>query len=361
MAIIKNKASQGLYVYAHDTAADAAKTGDAANITATISLGGAAAGATNDVNPTEIGGGVYWFTLTQAETNAGALALVPVSATGDVVLDPVIVLTQEAVITYQSGDAYARLGAPAGASVSADIADIPTVTEFNARSLAAADYTVVSDLGTVQTGDAYAVVNHADYGNAKLVRSTTPANTLDVSVTGEAGLDFANIKDATGAHTLTNITVPAVTTVGSVTNGVTLADDAITAAKFDESTAFPLKSADTGATAVARTGADSDTLETLSDQLDDLPTNSELGTALSGLNDITVADIIAGIADGPFNLRDILRILLAVTAGKATGGKTTEISFRDPTDTVNRVILTVDQLGNRSAVDIDTDDQIIPN
>jgi hypothetical protein len=57
-----------------------------------------------------------------------------------------------------------------------------------------------------------ATVNHASYGNAQLVRSTTPANTLDVSATGEAGLDFDNIKDATGAHTLTNITVPTVTT-----------------------------------------------------------------------------------------------------------------------------------------------------
>jgi hypothetical protein len=47
-----------------------------------------------------------------------------------------------------------------------------------------------------------------------------------------------------------------------------LADDVITAAKFDESTAFPVKSADTGATQIARVGADSDTLETLSDQLD---------------------------------------------------------------------------------------------
>lgn len=46
----------------------------------------------------------------------------------------------------QSGDAYARIGAPIGASISADIADIPTVSEFNARTLAAADYTVVSDL-----------------------------------------------------------------------------------------------------------------------------------------------------------------------------------------------------------------------
>jgi len=52
------------------------------------------------------------------------------------------------------------------------------------------------------------------------------------------------------------------------TDGVVLANDAITAAKFDESTAFPLKSADAGVTLVARTGADSDTLETLSDQLD---------------------------------------------------------------------------------------------
>lgn len=40
--------------------------------------------------------------------------------------------------------------------------------------------------GTAQTGDAYAVVAHTDYGNAKLVRSTTPANTLDIAATGEA-------------------------------------------------------------------------------------------------------------------------------------------------------------------------------
>lgn len=71
---------------------------------------------------------------------------------------------------------------------------------------------------TAQTGDSYAVVNHADHGNAKLVRSTTPANALDVSATGESGLDFANIKDATGAHTLTNITIPTVTTTATATD-----------------------------------------------------------------------------------------------------------------------------------------------
>jgi hypothetical protein len=62
-----------------------------------------------------------------------------------------------------------------------------------------------------QSANNNTILAHADYGNAKLVRSTTPANALDVSATGEAGLDFANIKDATGAHTLTHITVPTVT------------------------------------------------------------------------------------------------------------------------------------------------------
>jgi len=42
----------------------------------------------------------------------------------------------------------------------------------------------------------------------------------------------------------------------------------ITVASFDQSTAFPLTSIDSGATTVARTGGDNDTLETLSDQLD---------------------------------------------------------------------------------------------
>lgn len=70
--------------------------------------------------------------------------------------------------------------------------------------------------------------------------------------------------------------------VASVAAGVTLADDAITAAKFDESTAYPLKSADTGASQIARVGADGDTLETLSDQLDAVTTDTnELQTDLT--------------------------------------------------------------------------------
>jgi len=56
------------------------------------------------------------------------------------------------------------------------------------------------------------------------------------------------------------------------TDGVALADDAITSGAFDESTAFPIKADDSGSTYIARTGADSDTMEGLSDQLDILRT-----------------------------------------------------------------------------------------
>ena len=127
------------------------------------------------------------------------------------------------------------------------------------------------------------------------------------------------------------------------TDGVKIADDAITAAKFDESTAFPLKSADTGATAVARTGADSDTLETLSDQLDTLPVDSELADAVAdevydndGTNDIT--------------FRQAVRLFLSALTGKSTGGGTTTLNFRDLADSKNRLTVTVDANGNRTAV-----------
>ena len=81
-------------------------------------------------------------------------------------------------------------------------------------------------------------------------------------------------------------------------NVTALADDIITAAKFDESTAFPLKSADTGSTAVARVGADGDTLETLSDQLDTKASEATL-TAIKGAGwtDETLVALMEAIED----------------------------------------------------------------
>ena len=105
------------------------------------------------------------FDLFYAASATGEVVLQGVTHTGAVV-PTVTTLTGH---TAQTGDSFARIGAPAGASVSADIADIPTVTEFNARTQPTADYfdpaadtvanvtTVATLTGhTAQTGDSFA-------------------------------------------------------------------------------------------------------------------------------------------------------------------------------------------------------------
>lgn len=97
MAVYKNVASQKIAIYAHDTSADAAKTGDAANITAQISKDGGATAATNDTNPTELDAtdapGIYIFDMTQAETNADMIILAATSSTPNISIETAIIYT----------------------------------------------------------------------------------------------------------------------------------------------------------------------------------------------------------------------------------------------------------------------------
>ena len=72
-------------------------------------------------------------------------------------------------------------------------------------------------------------------------------------------------------------------------NVTALANDVITSNAFDESSAYPLKSADTGATQVARVGADSDTLETLSDEIAAVKAETALILADTGTDGVVVA------------------------------------------------------------------------
>jgi len=58
--------------------------------------------------------------------------------------------------------------------------------------------------------------------------------------------------------------------------------------------------------------------------------------------DIAIEDTIT--------VRQALRVLLSLSAGKVTGGGTTTITFRDMNDGTDRIVATVDSSGNRSAV-----------
>ena len=70
------------------------------------------------------------------------------------------------------------------------------------------------------------------------------------------------------------------------------------------------------------------------------------------------ADAVTEIADaildevvvGSYTMRQLLKVMAAALAGKATGGGTTSVTFRGVDDTSDVIVATVDANGNRSAV-----------
>ena len=76
-----------------------------------------------------------------------------------------------------------------GFATTAEIADVPTVAEFNARTIPSADYTIVSDLGTVQTADHTAAI--------AAVKVDTAAILIDTAEIGAAGAGLTAIPQDT--------------------------------------------------------------------------------------------------------------------------------------------------------------------
>jgi hypothetical protein len=115
----KNVTGQKIAVYAVDSTG-AAKTGDAANITAYVNKDGGGAVQSNDVNPTETSAtnmpGEYLFDMTQAETNADLVTLVAKSSTSGVTLTPVSIYTRPQLALTS--------GLPTGMALEATLADM---------------------------------------------------------------------------------------------------------------------------------------------------------------------------------------------------------------------------------------------
>lgn len=111
-------------------------------------------------------------------------------------------------------------------------------------------------------------------------------------------------------------------------------------------------------TAVGLASANLDT------QIDALPTNAELATALgtaddatlaaiAALNNISVANIFAYAYEGSETFKDFLRLLRAANVGIISGAGGTTIHIKDAANTKDRITATVDGDGDRSAVTTD--------
>lgn len=71
-------------------------------------------------------------------------------------------------------------------------------------------------------------------------------------------------------------------------------------------------------------------------------------------DDVTGAVLEAAV-EGGLSLKGALRLILAALTGKAAGGGSGTITFRDQADTKPRLTLSVDAQGNRSAVTRDAE------
>ena len=76
-------------------------------------------------------------------------------------------------------------------------------------------------------------------------------------------------------------------------------------------------------------------------------TGTTIPAQISGLNDLDADTILSSSIDGLYSLKDVFKLMAAMLAAKASGGGTDTITFRDLSDTLDRIIFTVDDDGNR--------------
>lgn len=72
-----------------------------------------------------------------------------------------------------------------------------------------------------------------------------------------------------------------------------------------------------------------------------------------GLSAAAVDAVLDDAVEGSITARQVMRALLAFVAGKANGGGSTPVVYRDQADTKDRISMSVDTNGNRSAVTTD--------
>jgi hypothetical protein len=172
----------------------------------------------------------------------------------------------------------------------------------------------------VSTSSAQLGVNAVNIGG-----TAQTGRDLGASVLLSSGTGTGQISLSSGAvllqATQTGVTIPTVTTVGSVTGAV----GSVTG--------------NVGGNVVGSVGS--------------LTTNNDkTGYTLSNTGIDNILDRTAGV-ETSFTLRQALRLILSSAAAKLSGAATTTVKLRDINDTKDRITATVDSDGNRTAITTD--------
>jgi hypothetical protein len=80
----------------------------------------------------------------------------------------------------------------------------------------------------------------------------------------------------------------------------------------------------------------------------------DTGTTLPAEINAVYSDVMNATVEGAYTVQEVLRIMAGALAGKLSGGGTTTLTFRDLSDTLDRITATVNTTtGDRTAVTID--------
>lgn len=291
---------------------------------------------TNEATEIATSSGMYYLDLTATEMNADCVVVIVKTSTVGAKTTPIVLYPEEA------GDIRV------------------TVTQMN----------VPVSVESYATTTAYPL------------QPTVAGRTLDVAATGEAGLDFDNINQASSATTLQLITVPV---VGQLNNavGVSSLDPSIYTNLLGQHYLYgasfntPVVTADT-VTLNGETGAndncivgciflvrDSTGLLKLVRRVKayDFATNTVTVDEPWGVNvpldndrwEVRAFPLVLNEAVNAYSAKELWRIIGAVLAGKSTGAMAGvgTIVFRDTADTKDVVTSGFDADGNRTSVTVD--------
>lgn len=304
--LFKNVASQKIHVYAYDSTTGAAKTGDAANITAYVSLDGTA-NAIDDTNPAEVDAtnmpGVYVFDLAQAETNCNSFALYAKSATANIRIEPIIGFTTGAAnsLSVNTGTvANDAITAAAIANGAIDFATFAADCKTGAGLKANVESVTANaiDAAAIKAGAIDAATFAADV-DAEIAAMVWNAATASYGGAGTYGGSVGEILIDTGtsgvvvaAASKTGYSLTATTGLGNQTANITgtVSGNATTAEIADVPTVAEFEARTLAAAAYA-TAANQVTIASyidteisaLTTAVADLPTNAELTAAITAL------------------------------------------------------------------------------
>lgn len=216
----KNVASQKLIVFAFDATTNLPKTGDAANITAYVSIDYGSVTVLGDASATEMDAtnakGYYLFDLTQGETNGNTLLFSAKSATSNIVVigAPASVQTVPSSFVVAPGSANALLVAGSNAA-----------TTFSGLTTGALSCTTITASGAVAFQSTFAVTTSTSLAalSATTITASGTTSLAAVTTSGTVTLNALTISNAftvSGATTLTGVVTA--TNAGNDIRGVTI-------------------------------------------------------------------------------------------------------------------------------------------